>query len=120
MVIGKIREPGKFCSVVLLSVVGSEPGCILNLNGVLTVKHAAIVLVLVSVSACTEVESEQQTTFTHNGRTYPATIRQFDQNGRTFERMSIRVGPQRVSCIPSDPRDCAAAIDTANPNRRGV
>lgn len=83
-------------------------------------KYIAMVLVLFSISACTEVESEQQATFTYEGTAYPATIRQFNQNGRTFERMFIRVGAQRVSCIPSDPRDCAAAIENLNVNRRGV
>lgn len=83
-------------------------------------KYIAVALICLSMTACSEVESEQQTTFTYLGTTYPASIKTFSQNGRTFEKMFIRVGAQRVSCIPNDRRDCGAAIENLKENRVGV
>lgn len=73
-------------------------------------KYFAALLVLLPFSAWANVVKEEQTTFTYKGKTIPATIKTFNRNGRTFERMYIRVGPRNVTCIPGDQKDCEAAI----------
>lgn len=73
-------------------------------------KYVAILLVLLPVAVWAKVVKEQQTTFTYNGKSYPATIKTFDRHGRTFDKMYIRVGPRSVTCIPGDQKDCEAAI----------
>ncbi|MEO0767640.1 MAG: hypothetical protein AAFY75_16640 [Pseudomonadota bacterium] len=73
-------------------------------------------LMCVPTLAMAKVISEQETTFTHKGKSLPATIKTIQRGDRTFEKMYIRVGPSTASCDPNDPKDCEAAIRDA---RRG-
>lgn len=77
----------------------------------------AILLICLPCVSFARVVGEEQTTFTYNGRTVPATIKTIERRSGTFQKMYIRVGPRTVSCIPGDQKDCEAAI--RNSNSRG-
>ncbi|MEM8653309.1 MAG: hypothetical protein AAGF36_01075 [Pseudomonadota bacterium] len=51
-----------------------------------------------------------QSTFTFGGKTYQTTTQEITSGSRTFQRRTIRVGAQRVSCSATDNADCALAI----------
>ncbi|APX10789.1 hypothetical protein [Tateyamaria omphalii] len=69
-----------------------------------------ILALSLALAACTEVVSEQDTTFTYRGDVYRAVIRDYDANGRTFTKRVVYDGNRAVSCSATDDLDCAAAI----------
>lgn len=79
--------------------------------------YLAVFLVMLPFSAWANVVKEEQTTFTYEGETYPAIIKTFDRNGRTFDKMFIRMGPHEVTCIPGDQKDCEGAIRDSSHGR---
>ena len=76
----------------------------------------AVLLICLPSFALAKVTSEQQTTFTYDGKTVPATIKTIQRGDRTFEKMYIHVGTATASCDPGDQKDCVAAI---RDSRRG-
>jgi hypothetical protein len=74
-------------------------------------KPAIVVFSLLLSAACVETVSDMKGTITIRGRTYPTLTREFKRpDGSTYERMTIIVGAERVSCIPADIRDCELAL----------
>jgi hypothetical protein len=76
----------------------------------------AVLLICLPTLATAKVIAEQETTFSYNGKSVPATIKTIQRGNRTFEKMYIRVGSSTVSCEPNDQKDCEAAI---RDSRRG-
>ena len=79
-------------------------------------RSIAILLIFLPGLAMAKVIKEEQTTFTYDGKTVPATIKTIERRSGTFQKMYIRVGARTASCIPGDQKDCEAAIKES---RRG-
>ena len=79
-------------------------------------RFIAILLICLPCATMAKVINEEQTTFIYKGRTVPATIKTIERRSGTFKKMYIRIGNKTVSCIPSDQKDCEAAI---RDSRRG-
>ncbi|MEL6463832.1 MAG: hypothetical protein AAFQ58_02595 [Pseudomonadota bacterium] len=82
-------------------------------------KPLAVLTLFISLAACAETTSETSGTFSARGETFETTTRQFQRpDGSSYERMTIQVGAERVSCIPGDRADCERAlIDIYNRDR---
>ncbi|WP_299691516.1 hypothetical protein [uncultured Tateyamaria sp.] len=75
---------------------------------------------LVSVTACATTTNEEPGSITLRGDTYRTVTRTFQtDDGRTYQRMTIYVGAERVSCIPGDIRDCEVALSDIFTRPRG-
>ena len=64
----------------------------------------------VSLTACAQVVSEQEGTFTYENKTYRAVTREYVSGDRTYSRRVIFVHPKSVSCSAVDDKDCIGAI----------
>lgn len=75
---------------------------------------------LVALSACVSTISEEEGSITLRGDTYRTVTRTFQaEDGRTYSRMTIYVGAERVSCVPGDIRDCQVALSDIRVRNRG-
>ena len=73
-----------------------------------------------ALSACTTTIAEEPGTITLRGDTYRTVTRTFQsEDGRTYQRMTVYVGAERVSCIPGDVRDCEVALSDIFTRNRG-
>ena len=69
------------------------------------------ILALLALSACAETVSETPGTFTYRGDTYRTVTRTFQrEDGSTYDRRTIYLGAERVSCSATDDRDCRVAL----------
>lgn len=73
-------------------------------------------LVFAAVSGCSQVISEQQSTITVDGRTFPLITQTMQSGDRTFEVSFVVVKNQRRQCLKDSPGDCEAAT---RESRRG-
>ncbi|MEM8653308.1 MAG: hypothetical protein AAGF36_01070 [Pseudomonadota bacterium] len=82
-------------------------------------KHIVFFGCIGLLTGCVDTMSETPGTFSARGETFDTTTRQFQRpDGSTYERMTIYVGAERVSCIPGDRADCERAlIDIYNRDR---
>ena len=71
---------------------------------------AALLIVLLGLSACAQTVGETEGVFVYNGTTYRSVERQFVSDNRSFSRRYISVGARTVSCSATDDLDCNAAI----------
>ena len=77
-------------------------------------------LSVLTLSACSTTIAEEPGTITLRGDTYRTVTRTFQtDDGRTYQRMTVFVGAERVSCIPGDVRDCEVALSDIFTRNRG-
>ncbi|WP_299046046.1 hypothetical protein [uncultured Tateyamaria sp.] len=67
-------------------------------------------ILLAATGACTQIVSEQDTTFTYRGDTYRAVIRDYSSGSQSFTKRVVYDGNKPISCSATDDLDCAAAI----------
>ncbi|MEO0380245.1 MAG: hypothetical protein AAF252_08225 [Pseudomonadota bacterium] len=70
----------------------------------------AVFVVLLGLTACAQVVSEQEGTFEFEGQSYRAVTRQFETENGSYARRYIFVGAQRISCSATDDADCRSNI----------
>jgi len=76
---------------------------------------SAPLLIVFSLSACAETASETPSSFTYQGTTYPAVLREFVRSdGSTYQRRVVSYGSGKVSCSATDDLACVAAIRDRN------
>ncbi|WP_415921678.1 hypothetical protein [Tateyamaria sp. SN6-1] len=75
---------------------------------------------ILGLTACTTTINEEPGSITLRGDTYRTVTRTFQtDDGRTYQRMTVYVGAERVSCIPGDVRDCEVALSDIFTRSRG-
>lgn len=84
-------------------------------------KPLFFILIGLTLAACAETTNETRGTFTARGETFETMTRQFQRaDGSIYERMTIYVGAERVSCIPNDRADCETALIDVYNRDRGI
>ena len=62
---------------------------------------------VLTLTACATTIAEESGTITLYGNTYRTVTHTFQAgDGSTYQRMTVYVGNERITCIPGDVRDC--------------
>lgn len=62
------------------------------------------------LGACATITEESRSSIVVDGEVYELRTRTIDTGGRTYVKTDAMVGGFAVTCIPSSPGDCEAAV----------